>query len=65
MVIRPASLSDLPAIAGITNEVILPSTVVYSHDPISAEERRAWFEQRWNLSLRSGTGSPQRQTTQQ
>jgi phosphinothricin acetyltransferase len=46
MLIRPAHANDLPAILAIYNDVILTSTAVYCDDPVSLEERQAWFDGR-------------------
>ena len=44
--IRSAEVGDLPGILAIYNEVIASSTAVYSDDPATLENRRAWFEGR-------------------
>lgn len=46
MPIRPATDADLPAITAIFNEVIATSTAIYMDDPVSLEDRRAWFAAR-------------------
>lgn len=46
MTIRPATEDDLAAINEIYNEVIATSTAIYADDPVSLEERRAWFAAR-------------------
>ncbi|NMJ44130.1 N-acetyltransferase [Roseomonas sp. JC162] len=46
MPIRPATEADLPAITAIYNEVIATSTAIYMDDPVSLEDRRAWFAAR-------------------
>jgi phosphinothricin acetyltransferase len=46
MPIRPATEADLPAILAITNEVIATSTAIYLDDPVTIEDRRAWFAAR-------------------
>ena len=49
MRIRPAVPSDLPGILAIYNEVIRNSAAVYALDPVTLDERRAWFEGRQAL----------------
>jgi phosphinothricin acetyltransferase len=44
--IRDAVPADLPAILDIFNDVILTTTAVYSEQPVTLENRRAWFEER-------------------
>lgn len=44
--IRPAQSRDLPAITDIYNEAILGTTASYAIDPVSVEDRRAWWEGR-------------------
>ncbi len=46
MPIRPATEADLPAITAIYNEVIATSTAIYMDDPVTLEDRRAWFAAR-------------------
>jgi L-amino acid N-acyltransferase YncA len=46
MLVRPATPDDLTGILAIYNEVIRTSTAVYALDPVSLDERRAWFEGR-------------------
>lgn len=46
MPIRPATEADLPAIVAITNEVIATSTAIYLDDPVTIEDRLAWFAAR-------------------
>src|SRR4051812_37499450 len=46
MEIRDAREPDLPAILAIYNDVIASSTAVYHDDPVTLDDRRAWFEQR-------------------
>ena len=46
MIVRDATLGDLPAVLAIFNEVIATSTAVYRDDPVPLEERRAWFDAR-------------------
>jgi len=45
-IVREATEPDLPAILAIYNEVIATSTAVYSLEPSTLEERRAWFRSR-------------------
>src|SRR5919202_3245024 len=49
MRVRPAVPSDLPGILAIYNEVIRNSAAVYALDPVTLDERRAWFEGRQAL----------------
>ena len=44
--VRDATPDDLGAILGIFNDVIATSTAVYSLQPTTLEERRAWFDAR-------------------
>jgi len=44
--VRPAQPTDVPAIRAIFNEVIATSTAVYYFEPVSLEERTAWFDAR-------------------
>jgi len=44
--IRAASEDDLPEILAIYNDVIATSTAVYTCEPASLDERRAWFSTR-------------------
>lgn len=46
MTIRPATEADLPAITAIYNEVIGTSTAIYMDDPVTVEDRTAWFAAR-------------------
>jgi phosphinothricin acetyltransferase len=46
MLIRPATHADLPAILGIYNEVIETTTAVFNDQPVTLENRRAWWQQR-------------------
>ena len=41
--IRPATAADLPAIVAIMNEVIANTLAIYAYEPVSLEERQAWF----------------------
>ncbi len=45
-IIRPAQASDLPAITEIFNEAGVGTTASYALDPVSVDDRRAWWEQR-------------------
>lgn len=47
--IRPATSDDLPAILGITNDVIATSTTIYFDDPLTLDNRREWYEGRRKL----------------
>ena len=44
--IRPATASDLPQILAIYNAVIATSTAIYTTEPSTLPERKAWFEAR-------------------
>jgi L-amino acid N-acyltransferase YncA len=44
--VRAASQADLPGILAIYNDVIATSTAVYTSEPATIEERRAWFAAR-------------------
>jgi L-amino acid N-acyltransferase YncA len=44
--IREARLEDIPGLLAIYNKVIAHSTAIYFDDPISLENRIAWFHQR-------------------
>ena len=46
MPIRPATEADLPAITAIYNAVIETSTAIYMDDPVTLDDRRAWFAAR-------------------
>ncbi len=46
MLIRPAEERDLPAITAIYNDVLLHSTAIYRDDPVTVDERRAWWRSR-------------------
>jgi L-amino acid N-acyltransferase YncA len=52
MLIRDATIDDLPAILAIYNEVIANSTAVYVAAPVTLADRRAWFD------ARAGQGFP-------
>jgi L-amino acid N-acyltransferase len=45
MLIRDAIEGDLPSILAIYNEVIASSTAIYADDPVSLDNRAAWFGQ--------------------
>jgi L-amino acid N-acyltransferase YncA len=45
MLVRDAIEGDLPSILAIYNEVILSSTAIYADDPVSLDNRAAWFVQ--------------------
>src|SRR5690606_604760 len=46
MQISDAQESDLPGILAIYNDVIATSTAVFSDDPVTLDERRAWWRTR-------------------
>jgi phosphinothricin acetyltransferase len=46
MRVRDANESDLPGILDIYNEVIANSTAIYTEEPVSLEDRLAWFKAR-------------------
>lgn len=46
IIMRPATIADLPAITDIHNDVIATSTAIYSTAPVTLENRRAWFDAR-------------------
>jgi phosphinothricin acetyltransferase len=43
--IRKGVQRDVPSILGIYNEVIASSTAIYADDPVSLDNRMAWFAQ--------------------
>jgi L-amino acid N-acyltransferase YncA len=43
--IRKALQDDVPSILGIYNEIIASSTAIYADDPVSLDNRMAWFAQ--------------------
>jgi L-amino acid N-acyltransferase YncA len=43
LIVRPAAVDDLPAIAGIYNYYVRHSTCTYQTEPDTAAERAAWF----------------------
>jgi phosphinothricin acetyltransferase len=43
--IRKALEPDVPSILGIYNEIIASSTAIYADDPVSLDNRMAWFAQ--------------------
>ena len=45
MRIRPAALSDLPAIAGLYNHYVERSACTFDVEPFSVEARRPWLDQ--------------------
>jgi len=49
MPIRPATAADLPAITAIFNDVIATSAAIYADDPLTLEDRAAWFAARQAL----------------
>lgn len=46
MTVRDAAEADLPGVLAIYNEVIATSTAVFSDQPATLDDRRAWFAQR-------------------
>ena len=44
--IRFATEADLPGILDIINDAILHTTAVYSYQPVTLEDRQAWFQSR-------------------
>ena len=46
ILIRDATLADLPDILTIYNEVILQTTAVFSYEPHTMDMRKAWFDSR-------------------
>jgi phosphinothricin acetyltransferase len=44
-IIRKALQRDIPSILGIYNEIIASSTAIYADDPVSLDNRMAWFAQ--------------------
>jgi L-amino acid N-acyltransferase YncA len=50
MIIRPASIDDIPAITAIYNEVIANATAVWTETPVTEDERRAWMQGRLALA---------------
>lgn len=44
--IRPATAQDIPAIRAIYNHVVATSTAVFNEQPVSLEDRLAWFSAR-------------------
>jgi phosphinothricin acetyltransferase len=44
-IIRKALQQDVPSILEIYNEVIASSTAIYADDPVSLDNRMAWFAQ--------------------
>ncbi len=49
MLLRDATEPDLGAILAITNDVIATSTAMYVDDPLTLEDRTAWFAARRRL----------------
>jgi phosphinothricin acetyltransferase len=43
--IRPAAPADLPALAEIYNHYVVSSPITFDVRPLSAEERRPWFDE--------------------
>ena len=46
IVVRDATEADLPAILAITNDAILHGTALWTIDPVTLDQRRAWMEER-------------------
>lgn len=46
MLVRDATVDDLPGLLAIYNDVIATSTAVYTGQPVTLEDRRAWFDAR-------------------
>jgi L-amino acid N-acyltransferase YncA len=44
VIIRKANEADLPSILMIYNEVISSSTAIYFDDPVTLDNRKAWFD---------------------
>lgn len=44
MIVRAAEAADLPSILVIYNEVIVSSTAIYFDEPVSFDNRKAWFD---------------------
>lgn len=44
--IRTATEEDIPELLAIYNDVILTTTAIYSEEPVSLENRLAWFKER-------------------
>lgn len=45
MKIRAATLDDIPGILEIYNEAVANTTATYDYDPVTLEDRIAWFEE--------------------
>jgi L-amino acid N-acyltransferase YncA len=50
MLIRSADESDLPEILAIYNDIVANTTAVYRDQPVTLEERLAWFRSRTESS---------------
>jgi|SRR5437868_5854842 len=46
MIVRPATVSDLPGILEIYNDAVLHTTASYDYEPRSLEHRTQWFQER-------------------
>jgi len=44
--IRPAQISDLPAILAIYNDAVLHTTATYDNEPSTLEQRAQWYGER-------------------
>ena len=49
MLVRPATIADLPGILEIYNEVVATSTAIYALQASTLDERRAWMDERADL----------------
>lgn len=45
-VLDEATISDLPAIVDLYNDVIATTTAIYRDDPVTLDDRAAWLEER-------------------
>jgi phosphinothricin acetyltransferase len=45
MIIRPATIDDLPAIVDIYNHYVVHTPITLDLDPVTVETRRPWFDQ--------------------
>lgn len=50
MVVREATPADMAAVAEILNDIIANTTAVWTEEPVDAENRRAWLEDRTRSS---------------
>jgi len=49
--IRPAQLTDVPAILSIYNDAVIHSTASYDYEPNTLDQRTAWFQQHQQQSF--------------